>query len=655
MKSPRIVAGIILAWCLLFPAHAPSSELSGKTVTRIDIRDDQGRPWPRPEQVLSLITLQPGAALSAQAVRESISLLYLKGLFRDIRVDAFPDEGGARLEFVLFPITVVGKIKIHGNSAISTSSISEAIASLEGHELRDEKLSAARTDILALYQAQGFYETSVAFRTEPLKEAHRVLLHIDVRDGAPTKIEEIVFSGNTVFTEKELLGVMKSKKGARLRRDRLLDSDREAILKKYADAGYPAAKAGPVDIRFRDNKAYVRIPEAEGPKVTIRFAGNSVFSDSRLSKALLIWSEHDVSDAVLDSSVDRIETLYREKGYADIAVTVKKTEKPGALDLDFTVVEGKRVTVRAITVSGNTLFTSQAIKDQMALRESGWFFSRPFREDLLDKDIDYLQDRYQSAGHLSAQVHRTVTRTADGKHADVALAIDEGELMRTGDVSFEGNRLFSATELLNIVALKPSAPFNDQTVDEDKYRILTAYANKGYLYARVDVDRDLRDSLVDIRYRITEDLPVLIGRIILRGNETTQDRVIMRELQVKTGDTYDYGAILDSQQRIYRLGYFRVARFEPVRPGEKEYVKDMLLTMEERPAGAVEFGVGYGDLDRLRGFVEVSHRNLWGTARYANLRYEESDILKRAIFNYQEPWFLGRRLDAKFSLVWSDS
>ena len=153
MKSPRIVAGIILAFCLLFPAHASPSEFTGKTITRIDIKDDQGKPWPRPEQVLALITLHPGASYSGPAVRDSISLLYLKGIFRDIRVDAFPEENGVRLEFVLFPTTIVGKIAVHGNDAVSTSAITDAVASLEGKELRDEKLSAARTDILALYAA----------------------------------------------------------------------------------------------------------------------------------------------------------------------------------------------------------------------------------------------------------------------------------------------------------------------------------------------------------------------------------------------------------------------------------------------------------------------------------------------------------------------
>jgi outer membrane protein insertion porin family len=205
------------------------------------------------------------------------------------------------------------------------------------------------------------------------------------------------------------------------------------------------------------------------------------------------------------------------------------------------------------------------------------------------------------------------------------------------------------------VSLKPGAPFSERTPDEDRYRILSAYSNKGYLYARVDVEKNVHDNIMDIRYRITEDRPVMIGRVILRGNERTKDEVIMRALLVKPGDTYDYGAILASQQRIYRLGYFRLARFEPVHPGEKEYVKDMLFTVEERPAGAVEVGVGYGDLDRLRGFVELSYRNLWGTARYTSLRFEESEILKRAIFNFQEPWFLDRDLEGKFSLVWSDA
>src|SRR5574341_1488517 len=161
MQFLRFMAGLFLALCLVSPVYASPSPFSGKTVTRVDIKDEEGNPWPRPEQVLPLITVPPGAAFSGAAVRESISLLYLKGMFKDVRVDAFPDEGGVRLEYTLFPTTVVEKVAIHGNDALSTSMISEAIPPVEGREL--QKLSAIRADILALYQAQGLYETTVSF------------------------------------------------------------------------------------------------------------------------------------------------------------------------------------------------------------------------------------------------------------------------------------------------------------------------------------------------------------------------------------------------------------------------------------------------------------------------------------------------------------
>ena len=640
---------------LISPVHASPGSYSGMTITRIEVKDDRGEPWPRPGQVLPLIVVKPGDRLAGAAVRDGIATLYLKGIFKDIRVEAFPDDGGVRLEYIVTPITVVDTIAIHGNSAVPTSTILDMLASIRGKELREERLSALKTDLLAHYQSAGFYDAAVAFRSEPLKEPNLVALHVDIRESIPTLLSDITFSGNTVFNDKQLRRAMKSKKGSPLKRELLLDTDKEAILKKYYDAGYPAAKVGPVDMGFRDSRAFVHIQCDEGPHVITRFTGNREFSAKTLTRNLLVWSEHDISDSIVESSVDKIKALYREEGYAEVAIEVIKTEQPGLLDLEFKIQEGPRVIVKEIQVRGNTVFTAKDIKKQMALRESGWFRSRPFREDLLDKDVENLRARYLDTGYLSVAVIQNTVRSSDKSTASVTIEIVEGPQTRTGSITFEGNTAFTAAKLLDTVMLKPGAPFNERLVDEDKYRILMAYSNKAYLYARVDVEKTPHDGTVDVHYRITEDRPVSIGRIILRGNQRTRDDVIMRELLVKEGDPYDYGAILQSQQRIYRFGYFRVARFDPVHPGEKEYITDMLFTVEERPAGAVTLSAGYGDLDRLRGSVEVSHRNLWGTARYASLRYEQSDILKRAIFNFQEPWILGYKLDNKLSLVWSDS
>ena len=654
MKSFGLIVAAFCVLLLAMPGPSFSSQFSGLPVTQIVIQDSEGRPWPHAEQLMPLLNVSPGDTFSSEAIGNGIAYLYLKGLFKDIRVDGFPANGGVKLVYTLVPVTVVDKVVIKGNHALSASKIMEAIPGIEGKELRMNRFPDYQAAIAKLYQSEGYYDTTMDFRQEKLPEPHRVTLRIDIHEPGPMILATLAFSGNAVFTERQLRRVMKSKAGKPLRHDVLLDADLAAILEKYTKAGYPAAKPGPVDISFRDGKAYALVHIAEGPHVTVRFSGNHAMSDSTLRKQVLIWPEHDVSDAIMDSSAEKIKNLYKDGGYVNVRVAVKKTEVPGRLDLAFDVREGPRVTVKEIIIRGNTYFTTKQIKAGMSLRKSGWFASGPYREDLLDKDVEYIHDRYVDDGFLNAGVKKKVVFLDNGVKALVEIDIDEGSQTRVGQTVFEGNTAFTTEQLFAMLSLKPGAPYNEQLADVDRYRILSAYSNEGYVYARVEVEKKITEESADINYKITEDRRVRIGRIILRGNERTKDRVIMRELLLKPGDPYDYGKILASQQRIYHLGYFGQARFEPVHPGEKEYVKDMLLSVEERPAGAVEVGVGYGDFDRARGFAEVSYRNLWGRAEYASVRVEESGIVKRAAFNYRQPWFLGYKIESNFGLEWSN-
>ena len=132
------------------------------------------------------------------------------------------------------------------------------------------------------------------------------------------------------------------------------------------------------------------------------------------------------------------------------------------------------------------------------------------------------------------------------------------------DVAFEGNHAFTDAELLDRLNLKAGSPYNERLIDEDRYRILSAYSDQGYLYRAGGCWKKNRPTApINVTYRITEDRPVRIGRIILRGNEHTRESVVMRELLLKPGDPYNYEKILKSQQRMYRFGYFNQARFEP--------------------------------------------------------------------------------------------
>jgi len=692
-------AFILLVIACSLPLAASAVELDGLSVTGIILKDDLGQPLPDHDNLLTLIEVRPGDLFSRQMIRKGIGYLYLTGKFRDIRVEAFPDQAGVRLEYTLAPVIIVEKVVLRGNHSLPDRVIRDAARGVEGKELREENFSDIQAEIQARYQAEGFYNARVTFRREPAADPHRVVLFLYITEPKQTIIEKITFKGTKVFTDQELLSSMQNRPGRPLLTNVLLEDDMEALRRKYTEAGHPAAAAGPVSMSFRNERAFLEITGDEGPKVTLSFSGTDAFCADNFPDLfdhgpdndqpftvlqeecaayfrdlLLIGTEHDVSDTVIESSAEKIRNVYHDEGYMDVKVEVRKTEAFGSLDIAFMIQEGQKVAVDNIRVEGNTVFTLKQIKDMMATRESGWFKSRPFREDILDKDVELITDQYVAAGYLSAEVRRTVTRTASGGRALITLKITEGRQTLTGNISFEGNAALTAKELAGALQMRSAAPYSERLLEEDRYRILSLYSARGYLYASVEAEKksafegepagkdgkgrtaDNTPEVMNIKYHITEDQRVSIGKVILRGNVATRDSVILRELDPRTGEPYNYEAMLKSQQRVYRYGYFSLAKFEPVHPNEKESVKDMLFTVEERPAGAVEFGIGYGTLDRLRGFVEVSHRNILGTARYARVRFEASDILERAAFTLQEPWFLGyRNLESKFLLAWSDA
>ena len=54
----------------------------------------------------------------------------------------------------------------------------------------------------------------------------------------------------------------------------------------------------------------------------------------------------------------------------------------------------------------------------------------------------------------------------------------------------------------------------------------------------------------------------------------------------------------------------------------------------------MDFGLGYGEYEKYRGFIDISYRNLFGMDRQASFRTEISTLEKRFILSYSEPYFL---------------
>ncbi|MEK7851188.1 MAG: outer membrane protein assembly factor BamA, partial [Deltaproteobacteria bacterium] len=382
-------------------------------------------------------------------------------------------------------------------------------------------------------------------------------------------------------------------------------------------------------------------------------AGNKAFSDKRLIKKLALKEGERYQEERILTAVKRLESYYRGKGYSGGKADFQSRYLPEGNEIHLTVNiyegerEGEKVKVGRIAFKGNSAISSKILKKQVLT-------SRVFSEDTLAADIDAIEFLYRKNGYLTAKVaEKAIAYNEDSTGINIELTIYEGPQTIIKGIEVEGNSLFPRDELLKKNGLKEGVPLDPRRVDDGVIKMSSLYFQKGYIYASISYTKEFTEdrSGVAIRYTVNEGIPVRIGRIVIRGNDFTEDKVIRRELLIKPGDVYDPELVFKSQQRIYKLGSLGSVRISPIEEDVAEEEKDLLLSVKERKAGALEFGAGYGTEERFRGFAEISHRNLFGTGAGARLRGDVSQLQTGYTLGFNKPWLFDLPVDGRLSLI----
>ncbi|MFQ5949167.1 MAG: outer membrane protein assembly factor BamA [Nitrospiria bacterium] len=457
--------------------------------------------------------------------------------------------------------------------------------------------------------------------------------------------------GEKSFPDWVLALKMFSQKGE-LYRSHVLQEDIERLKSFYEAEGYLKATVGPAVVAFVEetNEVEIIVSVRSSNKIEVFFEGDDLFPRKRLESLLLIKEERRDKDDVLEESARQIEQFYRREGYPFAKVTAASRRFPeqNRMEAHFKIKSGFRIRIREIRFTGLYAFSQKRLRTLIDLREEGLFKKSLYTEEVLQDDIAALTRFYKQGGFQNVQISSELRFDSLKKFATVFYKIDEGIRTRIDNVAMTGNQALTDVELFKALEISPQAPYNEAILGEGKERLLAAYAKRGYLYADIGpaVHFSLDQTGATATYHITEGALVRLGRIRLEGNVRTKDSVLLREMVIRKGDPYNPEMILESQKRLSKTGLFSVVHFDPIQFEENPTSLDVQLTVKERPSVALEFGLGYGDRERLRGFLEIAHRNLWGTSRAISARAEGSRVEERYSLNYKEPWFLGQNVNA---------
>lgn len=660
----RAVAVLAVAWCLTAsppPSAAQSAEapgviapLEGRRITAVTI--DTTSPFGA-DDLRRLTGIAVGASVDAGAIRASLDRLHETGLFSAIAVEAEETADGAALTYRLAPKQWIRELKITGPAlSFSSSRLRGAMRLAAGDEFIREQWQGALARLVLFYTREGYFQARLTPIVAVQPDGASVHLHITVDEGPRALIDRLTLQGQLGLAEKRVRKELALDAGAPYS---AVELDRRilALQQTYEEEGFLLATIDPPAARYvpEANRVAVAITVRAGPVVAVRVAGNPYWSDQTLDDLLLIRTERSVEDDVLEASALRIQHHLREEAYLTATVAAARDGAPTdeRVIVTFRIEAGPRFDVGRLTIVGLTAFDRSELLDHIRMRPA--LLGDP-RFDLAkwDNDVERIRRYYRERGFLDAAVEGSQQLRPDEAEVDLTLAIDEGARTIVAAIAFSGQDHLPEPLLRRSITSRVGEPYNPAQARSDRLALLALYAGKGYVQADVAMEPILNESRTEaaLHFTIREEAPAFVGQIVIEGNEQTDEAVIRRELLIHPADPYDYERILRSRYRVARLGLFSSVRLEPIDAEASGPLKDLRLSVIERPAGALEFGIGFATEEKLRGFAQLSYRNLAGTGRRISLRTEADFIEQHYSITYTEPWFLGLPVDLRLTALY---
>ena len=566
-----------------------------------------------------------GRPLSRTDVRTSLERLWAMHLFTSIHVDEVTEPGGIRLRYTLEPRPLIRALSWKGSSGLDLAEVVSVAGLAIGEEASPPRLARARRDLLARYRREGYLAAGVTIEAQPVADTGERDVVVVLDAGERARLGSVHVRGDLGLEEeavRKALGLREGKPyGEVLVRDGVRAAEeklrREGFFEARVTPGTPAWDRS-------TNRVTLDVAVVAGPRYRVELEGRSAIGEADL-REVLTFPRSGVTDRFeQEASARALESLYREHGYHFVVVTPEDRRDGEVRVLRFRIDEGPRVTVESVVFTGNFAVPAERLAGAIETRPPSLLRRGLFREEIVERDVRVLVALFRNEGYPEVRIGPPgVDFSEDRSRARVTIPVAGGPRLTVGTVNVEGARVVDPREIAVALDLVPGTPWVRERAENVQRSIERLYARRGRHGAVVRLETRRRDSMVDVRYLVEEGEETRIGRILVRGLVLTREDVIRRDLPFAVGDLLTPDRLVEGQRRLGDLPGLASVSIDPLPPPPSPFA-DVEVTVRERKPWHVDFGVGYGNREGGRGFAEIGHDNVFGTAASVSLRQRVS-------------------------------
>ncbi|WP_313191184.1 outer membrane protein assembly factor BamA [Sphingobacterium sp.] len=428
--------------------------------------------------------------------------------------------------------------------------------------------------------------------------------------------------------------------------------------------------------KIQDETIFLEIRVVERPRLTrIDINGLSKSQTEEVRKRLNTNAGKIVNDNLLLTTKATIEKFLREKSflYPDIKITTKPDSAQANNEIVVVDVErNKKIKVNSINFTGNEEFSNkQLTKFMKGVRPRAWFRvfgPGKFKDDKYEEAKTNLVAKMQDKGFRDAQILKDTVRRHDNNEVAIDIDVYEGPKYYVGNISWSGNSKFKDSTLNILLGIQHGDVYSEEKLNSklsgptrNSDDIAAIYQNDGYLTFSVQpVIKRIYQDTIDLEIQMFEGKQYTINNVILKGNDVTNDRVVLRSIYTKPGQKYSRELLVRSVREISQLGMFDEQKVQPM-PTNLNYEEgttDIEFSVAEKPSDQVELSGGYG-AGQVIGTLGLTFNNFstsnffkkesWkplprGDGQKLSIRGQTSGKRYQSYsFSFSEPWLGGKK------------
>ena len=418
------------------------------------------------------------------------------------------------------------------------------------------------------------------------------------------------------------------------------------------------------DVRMeRDGTVLVVYVKERAAISSIKITGNKDLETDKLLEGLkdIGLAEGRVFDrSLLDKVEQELRRQYFSRGkYAvKIETTITPLER-NRVGILIDISEGEAARIKQINIVGNHTFTDKELRKGFTLDTPSFlsFITKndQYSKQKLSADLEILRSYYLDRGYLNFNILSTqVSITPDKKDIYITINITEGNQFRIKEVTLSGELVLKPEELFPLVKINPDDVFSRKRVTEAVDRISAKLGDQGYAFANVNTVPDVNESerLVNLAFIVDPGKRVYVRRVNVKGNITTRDEVLRREMRQMEAGWFSAEKVERSRTRLQRLGFFEDVNVEtPAVPGTTDQV-DVNYSVTETSSGNITAGAGYSQTSGILFNASISQDNFLGSGKRVSFAFNNSKVTTIYNFYYTDPYYTINGISRGFGLFY---